>query len=169
MVVLRFVLKTRSRDSLQRSFIRFLLSSLSAEANASASDKTAVDEIRRKQHRILVIDDDDRFRSSFCFRLTRKYGAQVTDVNSGRAGIERVRNGGSYDLVLTDIMMPEMTGVETYYELRKIDANIPIALMSAYSDSQEWKRAQELKDAVLIHKPVQEDALIKILSGLKQE
>lgn len=137
---------------------------LAATKHSSRADESsAIDEIRRKELRILLIDDDDDFRKSFCFKLKRKYKVKVEDVNSGKAGIDKLRLRKEYDLIFTDIMMPEMTGIDTYHELRKIDANIPIVIMSAYSDSDEWKRAQDLKDISLLHKPIPDEALIKIL------
>ena len=124
-----------------------------------------VEEIRLKQLRILVIDDDDGFRKSLCFKLKRKFNAQVEDVNSGILGIDKLKTGNQYDLILTDIMMPEMTGIETYYEIRKIDSEIKIAVMSAYSSSEEWKKAQELKDVTLLHKPFSDEDLIRVISN----
>jgi CheY-like chemotaxis protein len=89
----------------------------------------------------------------------------VDDVNSGKAGIEKLRQGHSYDIVFTDIMMPEMTGIEAYYELQKIvGGGIRIVIMSAYSDSSEWKQAQDL-GVLLLHKPISEDQLINILGA----
>jgi CheY-like chemotaxis protein len=128
-----------------------------------------IDSISNQEIRILIIDDDDDFRKSFCFKLRRKFKAQVDDVDSGKSGIEKLRNGNAYNLIFTDIMMPEMTGIEAYQELRKIDANIRIVIMSAYSNSEEWRKAQELKDVALIHKPIPEDVLIKILSESAEE
>jgi two-component system nitrogen regulation response regulator GlnG len=128
------------------------------------SDSEKINAIRNKEYKILVIDDDDGFRKSFCFKLKRKYKAQVDDVDSGKAGIEKLSDGNTYDFIFTDIMMPGMTGIEAYHELREIDGKIPIIIMSAYSDSNEWKEAQEV-DVPLLHKPISDDQLIKILGA----
>jgi CheY-like chemotaxis protein len=123
-----------------------------------------IEVIRRQGYKILVVDDDDKFGKSFCFLLERVFGAHVEHVGSAKRGVEKLRTGNSYDLIFLDIMMPEMTGVEAYHELRMIDDKIRIVIMSAYSDSEEWKKAQDLKDVALLHKPIPEDSLIKILS-----
>lgn len=160
--------KTRNRYLLGHAIARFLLLAMNSENNSDNADNAAtsiVNEIRKKEYKILVIDDDDEFRKSFCFKLKRKYGAHVENVNSGRLGIKRLREGNSYDFIFTDIMMPEMTGIETYHELRKMDAKVQIVIMSAYSDSEEWNKAQELENVALLHKPIPDDALIQILSG----
>jgi CheY-like chemotaxis protein len=150
--------------------MNFNLSSNSGKSNASSDGVEAenrhlvIKEIKAKQYRILVIDDDDRFRKSLCFLLRKKFGAQVEDVDSGQSAIERLNAGNRYDLIFTDIMMPGLTGMETYYEIRKINLHIPIVIMSAYSDSEEWKKALTLTDITLFPKPIPEDKLIEILS-----
>lgn len=165
----RLFYKTKRHYLFAYTIVRFFLSAMSSKSTTVSTDKSIIDEIRTKEHKILVIDDDDDFRKSFCFKLKRKFKAQVEDVNSGKLGIEKLKEGNSYDFIFTDIMMPEMTGIETYYEIRKIDSKIPIVIMSAYSNSEEWKKAQELEDVTLLHKPIPDDALIKTLSDHNKE
>lgn len=130
--------------------------------------QSRIDEIRKKRLKILIIDDDDRFRNSLCFKLARIYNAEVDGVNRGGKGIERIKAGNRYDLIFTDIMMPQMTGIETYSEIRKIDERIPIVLMSAYSSSTEWQKALELRDTTLLSKPVPNDDLIEVLADVQR-
>lgn len=122
-----------------------------------------VEKIREKHFRILVIDDEDGFRKSLCFLLRRKYSAQVDDVNSGSLAVAAIMRGETYDLVFSDIMMPGMTGTDVFEQLQRIDQNLRVVLMSAFSDSDEWERAEKL-GAQLLHKPIDDDLLIKILS-----
>jgi len=161
-ILRRPINRTRLYYLAQYVIVRFCMSLTSAKRGSDPADSSAIDEIRKKEYRILVIDDDDDFRKSFCFKLKRKFRAKVEDVNSGKAGIDKLRKLNDYDFIFTDIMMPEMTGIDTHHELRKIDANIPIVIMSAYSDSEEWKKAQELEDVSLLHKPIPDEALIKV-------
>jgi CheY-like chemotaxis protein len=135
---------------------------MGAGDNLSGADASKIDKIRERKHKILVIDDTDKFRKAFCFNLKRKYNAQVDGVNSGEAGIEKLKGGNSYDFVFTDIMMPGMTGIDVYHELQKLGIEIRIVIMSAYSDSDAWKEAQAL-NVPLLHKPIPEDQLIEIL------
>ncbi|HXD31145.1 MAG TPA: response regulator [Pyrinomonadaceae bacterium] len=147
-----------------RSIIEFLLFA-STSGNKSRADADAtVDEIRARELKLLVIDDDEDYRRSFCFKLKRKYKAQVDDVNLGRLAVEKLKEGHSYDLIFTDIMMPEMSGIETYHELRKLNGTVRIVIMSAYSDSEEWKRAQQL-GVTLLHKPIADHILLRVLRG----
>lgn len=151
-------------DLLKYFLAKFFLLAMNSGADPVGTDASKIDEIRGRKYKILVIDDRDDFRKSFCFKLRRKYNAEVEDVNSGKAGIEKLIDGNSYDFIFTDIMMPGMTGIEVYHELRRIGSNIRIVIMSAYSNSDEWKKAQAL-NVPLLHKPISDDLLIKVLGA----
>jgi signal transduction histidine kinase len=70
--------------------------------------------------RILVVDDEPLVLSSMQ-RLLRPWG-EVSTAGSGRQALERLRNGHAYDLVLCDVVMPDMSGVEVY---RTVSADRP--------------------------------------------
>jgi CheY-like chemotaxis protein len=128
-----------------------------------------VEIIRQRECRILVIDDDDRFRGSFSFLLERKFNASVQGVNSGLAALEKLRSGASYDLIFVDIMMPLMSGIETYKHLREAGTDTKIVFMSAFADSEEWNRAQGIKGSTTLQKPISESHLLMVLSGSLEE
>jgi CheY-like chemotaxis protein len=153
---------------LEQFVVPFFLLASHVHSGARGQNAEVIDEIRNRRFTILVIDDDPSFRKSFCFRLRRKYSAEVEDFDSGSKAVDAVRSGKSYDLIITDIMMPGMTGTETYEELLKINPRLRIVMMSAYSDSNEWKKAQDL-GVTLLHKPIPEVHLIKVLSDLDRE
>lgn len=66
---------------------------------------------------IVVIDDDEQMRDVLYHMLTRA-GYQVGKANNGREGLALVRTTPT-DLVITDLLMPEMEGIETIMELRR--------------------------------------------------
>jgi DNA-binding response OmpR family regulator len=80
--------------------------------------------------RILVIDDEDAIRKSFVLAL-EDTGFQVDTAESGMRGIdlERVNH---YDLIFLDLKMPVMNGIETLRELRKIDKEVPVYIVTAF-------------------------------------
>ncbi len=158
-------LAQKRRRLLRSTFLRLLVVANAGAGESREGSDAVIDKIRAKGLRILVVDDDDRFRTSFCFKLKRKYAVQVEGVNSGMSAIAAIRDGKSFDLIFTDIMMPGMTGIETYNELMRMNPALKIAVMSAYSDSEEWKNAQQL-GATLLHKPILDDVLMRILSEL---
>ncbi|MCM2286298.1 MAG: sigma-54 dependent transcriptional regulator [Desulfobacula sp.] len=79
---------------------------------------------------ILVIDDDDQLRLSFC-RLLKEENYTVISAASGEAGIDIVR-GTPLDLVILDMRLPGMNGMETFKEIRKIDTKLPVIIVTAY-------------------------------------
>jgi CheY-like chemotaxis protein len=135
--------------------------------NKSLSKSSALHEviknIQDKHLKILIIDDEDTYRASMKVLLERVFKSSVEDVKSGREGITNISGQKSYDIIFLDLMMPEMSGNETYAALIKINPNLFIAFMSAYSDSKEWHAAETLR-VPLLHKPIPRDELIQVLS-----
>jgi CheY-like chemotaxis protein len=121
--------------------------------------------IRRKHLKILIVDDEERFRRSMCFYLRRKYEAQVKDVASGQEAVEALKSGETFDVIFLDLMMPEMSGTQTYAMLKRIDEHCAIVLMSAHSDKIETTKA-DLLDVELLSKPIPADVMNQILLDL---
>lgn len=160
----RFVLFNQRQRLLEQFVVPLFFLATNGSGGWQGQNEEIIDEIRKKCLAILVVDDEDSFRKSLCFRLRKKYLANVDDVSSGSQAIDRVRQGKTYDLILTDIMMPGMKGTDVFEELRRIDPTLRIIVMSAFSNSEEWNRA-ELMGATVIDKPIDDETLIRILSG----
>ncbi len=78
--------------------------------------------------KVLVIEDEDLVRKSLEFRL-KKDGYQVTPCADGRQGIQAIENG-SFDLVLTDLMLPYNNGLEVVSKLKSVSKDTPIIVLS---------------------------------------
>lgn len=125
-------------------------------------DINMVGAIRDRHLRILIVDDEHRFRRSMGFNLRRKYDAEVKDVGSGREAVDTLNAGERFDLIFLDLMMPDMSGTQTYTELKQIDPRCSIVLMSAHSDHKEWAKAEAI-GVELLSKPIPEHVLNQIL------
>jgi len=77
---------------------------------------------------ILVVDDDDMMRE-FVKELLKINNFTITEANNGKAGLKEFREN-TPDLVLTDIIMPEMEGISFIRELREHNKEIPIIAMT---------------------------------------
>jgi CheY-like chemotaxis protein len=121
-----------------------------------------VSAIRNRHLRILIVDDKPRWRRSMRFRLTSLYEAEVKDVGSGEEAVRTLSAGESFDIIFLDLSMPDMSGTQTYGELKSLDAGCPIVMMSAYSDDEEWAKAGQLH-VELLSKPIPDDELEQIL------
>src|SRR5436309_6244542 len=84
--------------------------------------------------KILVVDDEQSM-AQFLGIVLRKDGYQVTTVNNGREALEKVTSE-NFDVVITDIKMPGMDGIQLLQGIKKHDANIPVVLMTAYASQQ---------------------------------
>ena len=78
--------------------------------------------------RILVIDDDDMVRDTIkrCLELARY---EVAEANDGAVGV-KIANQDTFDLVITDILMPNKEGIETIRELRREKPDLKIVAIS---------------------------------------
>ncbi len=70
------------------------------------------------------------------------------------------------NIVITDILMPKLTGLELMQELRKVDSDLPIIILSAHSDSDKLLKAIDLGVTKYFVKPVDPDELLEYLATL---
>lgn len=82
---------------------------------------------------ILIIEDDKNIREMIRMHLTHE-GYQVSEANNGLQGLEMVKNT-FYDLVLLDLMLPQMDGYEVLRNIRTF-SDIPVVLVTAKNDDQ---------------------------------
>ena len=79
---------------------------------------------------ILIIEDDPDGRRSVCEAL-EDIGFTVTTAQTGNDGVARFR-GGAFDVVLTDLVLPDIDGIEVLTQIRAGDAAVPVLIMTAY-------------------------------------
>ncbi|HEX3356132.1 MAG TPA: sigma-54 dependent transcriptional regulator [Tepidisphaeraceae bacterium] len=110
--------------------------------------------------RILVVDDQDMIRDSLAAILTRE-GHEVIAANEAQAALARLASA-KIDLVITDLKMPKMTGIELLAEVKKIKPDVPVVLMTAFASVQTAVEAMKLGAYDYIQKPFDGDE-IKLL------
>jgi CheY-like chemotaxis protein len=110
--------------------------------------------------RILVIDDDEAIRSVVTLLLSRK-GHQVETAQNGRRGMKLVEDG-QFDLLLVDIFMPEMDGLETIRLIRAEKPDLPMIVISGSNPSMPdfLDMATKLGAVESIRKPFRPDQLL---------
>ncbi|PWH20593.1 MAG: DNA-binding response regulator [Ardenticatenia bacterium] len=100
--------------------------------------------------RILVVDDEPRMRRFIHMNLDLE-GYQVLEASNGLEAIKRVREDLP-DLVLLDVMMPEMDGFETLREIRQF-SNVPVIMLTVKGDEDDKVRGLELGADDYVTKP----------------
>ncbi len=115
--------------------------------------------------RVLVIDDDEDIRRLLADILTSA-GHQVTDVCSGSEAAAIFKKD-NFDLVLTDLEMPEMSGWEIARSLKKLDPNLMIALITGWGETIDRAQLQEGGIDTIVTKPFRMDQILG-LAGAAQ-
>ena len=91
--------------------------------------------------RILLVDDEPDFVELIKYRLeVNDY--QVETAGNGKAALDMLGKG-RFDAVLLDILMPELDGLEVLKTIRKTDKELPVFMLTAYSDKAKFKLANE--------------------------
>jgi two-component system, cell cycle sensor histidine kinase and response regulator CckA len=117
--------------------------------------------------RVLLVEDEDPVRMVAERALTRA-GYTVTTAADGEEGLEKVEQGGEFDLVVSDVVMPSMDGPAMARALRERAPDLPILFMSGYAEDH-LRREIDVPDMHFIPKPfsVQElsDKVAEILAA----
>lgn len=123
-----------------------------------------VETIDLTNKKILIVDDD-KLNLKVAARLLKQYNPTLTLVESGIDCINLIKANQKFDLILLDQMMPELDGISTLHELKKIqDFNIPTIMLTA--DAIKGKKEEYLKEGFndYISKPIEKNELIRILT-----
>ena len=87
--------------------------------------------VERKSH-VLLVDDEEALRRAVA-RSLESAGFLVTHAATGAQALEALK-GAAFDVIVTDITMPEMTGLELLRAVRERDLDVPVILVTGYAD-----------------------------------
>jgi two-component system, NtrC family, response regulator HydG len=110
---------------------------------------------------LLVADDDPGLRESLERTLTRE-GYHVVLASDGRAALERVQAGG-VDLIVTDLKMPGLTGLELLRAAKAIMPDVDVILLTAFGTVEEAVKAMKDGAYDFLTKPFRREQLIKLI------
>jgi two-component system, OmpR family, response regulator VicR len=116
---------------------------------------------------VLVVDDNQGV-VEFLKLLLSKSGMNVTCATSGRECLELARSR-SFDLVILDVMMPVMDGLEVCRELKKLNPSLPVILLTAKDDMDTRAAAMDLGVSEFVAKPVNNrDLLARVRTQIRE-
>ncbi|HEY7764282.1 MAG TPA: response regulator [Aestuariivirgaceae bacterium] len=101
--------------------------------------------------RILLAEDDDDMRR-FLVRALERAGHDVTSFSEGASAFEEVKQA-SFDLLLTDIVMPEMDGIELARRAAELDPSLKIMFITGFAAVALNPDSRAPKDAKVLSKP----------------
>ena len=130
--------------------------------NAPEQEPTADIRIQQGSETILLVDDEEMIRDVAC-EMLKNLGYQVVVAASGAEAVETItRRGDTIDLVILDMIMPDMDGGITFDRIRAIMPRIPVLLSSGYSQDNQALAIMQKGCNGFIQKPY-------TLSGLSQK
>jgi two-component system response regulator PilR (NtrC family) len=115
------------------------------------------------QESILVVDDEEVMRDVLGRLLTRA-GYDVTLAEAGPQGIELARKG-SYAAAIVDVMLPDMGGLEVLEELKRIDPDLVVLMITAYASMEMAIDAIKRGAFYFVPKPFDNQQLVHILAN----
>ena len=119
---------------------------------------------------ILVIDDDVNIRKSFVLAF-EDTAYQVDTAESGEEGIKKERSK-KYDLIFIDLKMPGMSGIEALRNIRKLNKETPIYILTAfYKEFLDRLRTLEKENIAfeLMKKPVEDDQILLVAKSILED
>src|SRR5436190_12361109 len=102
--------------------------------------------------RMLNADDQERMRDSLATTLARE-GHEIVAAGDGAAAVARLSSGTKFDLLISDLKMPKMTGIELLAQVKKLRPDLPVVLMTAFATVQTAVEAMKLGAYDYIQKP----------------
>ena len=113
---------------------------------------------------ILIAEDDERLRHSLA-SILQEVGYSVVEVSNGKEVLQDLRRSADLCLLLTDIVMPEMEGLELIKHLRQYHPKLPIVAMSGAFEGRFLDAARMLGANETLQKPFEREALLAALES----
>jgi len=115
---------------------------------------------------VLLVEDNELNMEIARFIIENE-GARVTCATNGKEAVDIYKNAPeSFDIILMDIMMPEMDGYEATRMIREMDLNVPIVAMTANAFAEDKIKAKKAGMNAHVSKPLDKDILIRVISKL---
>jgi CheY-like chemotaxis protein len=113
----------------------------------------------RVKARVLVVEDDQANRETLC-ALLAQMGHTCVGVADGDDALRRLAPPAEFDLIISDVVMPGMSGIDLARRAREVRPGVPIVLVTAYADAMELVLAS---GAVALLKPYSTETLRHVL------
>ncbi|RWU02987.1 response regulator [Pseudodesulfovibrio sp. S3] len=116
--------------------------------------------------RLLLVDDETDFLTAYSRRFERR-NAEITIASSGQEAIDKIRDA-EFDVVILDVMMPEMNGIETLRRIKAIAPDLPVIILTGHADSKTLIQGMDFGAFDFMLKPVGTDELyFKVLDAVR--
>ena len=118
----------------------------------------------QRTHHVLIVDDDFDFARSTSLILKRK-GYAVSIATDGLAAIQQVQ-AIPFDVVLMDIRMPGLDGVETYQRLKNIHPDLAVVLMTGFAEEERVQAGLHAGAVAVLTKPLNIEQALQLIESV---
>ncbi len=119
---------------------------------------------KTKQLRVLFVEDNEEARKTIA-NLLKRFFINLKTATNGKEGLEKFKSE-KFDLVITDINMPEMNGLDMLREIKKIDNNVYSIVVTAYNETEYFLDAIKIGVDGFILKPIDLEQIISVLEKI---
>ncbi|MDQ6958935.1 MAG: PAS domain S-box protein [Mariprofundaceae bacterium] len=137
------------------------------EAPETKTRRSAQSFIPSSGHGALLLVDDEPLILHAMQEVFEEFGYQVITARNGTEGLtcfQQFQRG--FDAIITDVVMPEMGGVEMFREIRCMNSTVPTVFMTGYDQGNVQLQANEKENTAVISKPVEIPELLRLLQHI---
>jgi len=151
---------------------KFLLHYPSQEINNDAKNggntsNNVIESSKKNNNKHILVVDDEKSIVKLMIEILVGRNYKVTSTTSSHDAFQIFsKSPDSFDLIITDQAMPDLTGVELIQQVRQINASLPIVLCSGYSELVNEHNFKDKDASCFLAKPVEPDVLVQTVSQL---
>lgn len=118
--------------------------------------------------KILIVEDEHYTRKALIKIIKGKYDSTILEAENGLKALEYLKHE-PIDIIVTDIRMPEMNGLELAEKVKDLHPNVFVIIVSGYSEFEYAQKALKLKVKDYILKPLEKEEIFKVLDNVIRE
>ena len=108
---------------------------------------------------ILLVEDNRMHSELVRIIIQSSFDAGVTIAENGRDALDKITEGNIFDLIIIDIMLPKINGLDVLRTIRKVYDKVPILMISALNDKETVKKSFEDGATDYVDKPIRNELL----------
>lgn len=120
-------------------------------------------EFRPFENLHVLLAEDNEINAMVISTFLEDWGAACTIAFNGEEAVAAIRRG-HFDIILMDIYMPKMSGLEAIIEILKTDCDAPIIVLTGTSDEDDITKAMKLGANDYLRKPIEKDQLFQMIN-----
>lgn len=131
----------------------------------TVKEKPAANKVNNKPAPLVLVAEDDAF-NFFYIKTILKEHFEILHAEDGEQALDIFKNRPDIDLILMDIKMPKVNGLEATKEIRKTNRDIPIIAVTAYAQKGDYEKCIEAGCNDYVSKPIQKEFLFGLIKKL---